>query len=753
MIDSRFRGKVLIVSLLAVLLAASASRAGRSPLATDGQLEAAAGIGAAVFVPNPGIGDAAILFRTVGAPGALFFEKQQVVFQPPFCPEAPRWFGRLMEATPPGPAQTAPPSFVRLHFVGANPNAQVIGQGPLPGIVNYYLGDDPAGWRTDVPTFGRLTYEKLYPGIDLVYDGGAGVLKGTFLVAPGADPGLIGWLYEGPSRVDLRKGELYIGANASGENPLFIERRPAAWQTAGGERTAVDARYVVRADGSIGFALGGYDAARPIEIDPTLDYSTYWGAVGCDGAFDMALDSRNNVYICGTTNSQGYPPADPKCDETKYFDAYVTKLDPSKVGAAQHVYTTYIGGTGFDLAFALGVDAAGNVYAAGPTNSNDLPTTKSAYQKVFKGGVFDLMVFQLKTTGAIKYLSYMGGKDMEELMNVTVGDGPLVYITGFTASSDFPTTANAFKGTLTQADAYVSVFDTSKAGAASLKYSTFFGGTGSDEGYGLAVADGIIYLAGPTSSKDLPLKNAIQKTFKGGGWGDTYVALLDPSKTGAKQLRFSTYLGGSKDDVPGGIIPSGKDYVYVVGATGSSDFPTTSISPAFGGKSDGFLTKIDVTAPTKLVYSRFVGGSARDGIRDVAVDGQDNAYVAGGTASADFPTVAPLQATFKGGAALGTDSWMTTYWGGVDAMVAKFNPKGKMVFGTFWGGTGADGAASIRIGGNGKVYVAGSTRSRNLRLVRAGQKKNAGQYDAFVIAIGKLAPVQKKSGASSSDQE
>jgi hypothetical protein len=712
-------------------------------------------------VPNPGIGDDAILFRTAGDSGALFFERQQVVLQPPPCAEPPLWLGRLMKtalsASAPAPAPTpipaAPPSFVRLHFIGASPDTRVVGQDQLPGIVNYYLGADPARWRTDIPTFGRLTYEKLYPGIDLVYDGGPGALKGTFIVAPGADPGLIGWRYEGASRVELVEGELLIGTGASGRDPLFVERKPVAWQTVDGKRAAVDARYVLRPDGTIGFTLGPYDAALPLEIDPTLDYSTYWGALGCDGAFDMALDPLNNVYICGTTNSQGFPPADPKCDQTKYYDAYVTKLDPSKVGAAQHVYTTYIGGTGFDLSFALGVDAAGNAYGAGPTDSKDLPVTKNAFQKINKGGIYDLMVFQLKATGAVRYLSYMGGTDMEELMNVTVGAGSTVYITGFTDSEDFPVTANAYKNTLTQADAYVSVFDTSKTGAASLTYSTLFGGTGSDEGYGIAVVDGVIYLAGPTSSQDLPLKNAVQKTFGGGGWGDTYVALLDPSKSGAQQLLFSTYLGGSENDVPGGIISSGKNYAYVVGITGSSDFPTTAVSPAFGGEADGFLAKIDVTAPTRLVYSRFVGGSLKDGLRDVAVDARDNALVAGATASADFPTVVPLQATFKGGPALSNDSWMTKFWGGVDALIAKFDPKGTMVFGTYWGGTGADGAVSIQVGSNGKVYVAGDTRSRNLRLVRAGQKKNAGQYDAFVIAIGKLASTRQKIGASSPDKE
>ncbi len=745
--------KVSIVVLLAALLAAGSSRASDRPPLSSSRLDVSASAPSAAFVPNPGIGDGAILFRTLSAVGTLFFEQQQVVFQMPSCTETHLWFNRLMETSPSDRAKSAPPSYVRLQFVGANPDTQVVGQEPLPGIVNYFLGDDPAGWRTGVPTFGRLAYEEVFPGIDLVYNGGAAALKGTFLVAPGANPGVIRWRYEGVSRVGLSKGELLIGADEAGENPLFIERRPVAWQTVAGKRAAVEARYVVHPDNSVGFALGPYDAAQPLEIDPTLSYSTYWGGAGCDGAYDMALDSNNNVYIAGTTNSQAYPPADPKCDQTRYFDAYVTKLDPSKTGAAQHVYTTYIGGNAFDMAFGVGVDASGNAYAAGITESKNLPTTKNAYQRKYKGGIFDCLVIQLNATGAVKYLSYLGGKDIEELLNVAVGNGSLVYVTGFTSSSDFPTTANAYSRVFSHGDAFVSVLDTAKSGAASLSYSTFFGGSGSDEGYAIVAENGRIYLAGPTSSKDLPLKNPIQAINKGGGWGDTYAAVLDPTKSGRKQLLFATYLGGKKNDVPGGVAPSGKDYLYVVGSTGSSDFPTTSISPPFGGNTDGFLTKLDITAPTKLIYSRFVGGSGKDGIRDIVVDGQDNAYVAGGTGSSNFPTVAPLQSAFKGGAALGSDAWTLTFWGAVDALIAKFDPAGAMTFGTFWGGTGADGAGGIRIGTNGNVYVAGGTRSKNIRLVKAAQKKNAGNYDAFVIAIGNLAPSPRVPDTSSSGKD
>ncbi|MBN2207397.1 MAG: hypothetical protein JW742_08335, partial [Candidatus Aminicenantes bacterium] len=363
----------------------------------------------------------------------------------------------------------------------------------------------------------------------------------------------------------------------------------------------------------------------------------------------------------------------------------------------------------------------------------------------YNGGEYDAMVFQLRPTGAVKYLSYLGGSGLDEMMNMTLGEGSKVYVTGFTCSTNFPLSANAFSRVFKRGEAFVTVVDTSKAGAACLVYSTYFGGGEYDEGYAIAVRDGVIHFAGTTSSRDLPLKNPVQSVYKGGNmgsWNDSYAAVLDPSKARARQLLFSTYLGGVNPDITGAVAVSGTDYLYVGGMTQSYDFPKTPVSPAFGGDYDGFVTKIKIKAPTKIVYSRFVGGNGKDGIRSMVVDGQDNLYIAGGTGSTNFTTVAPLQAAFRGGAPASTDAWILTLWSNVDAMIAKLDPTGKMTFGTYFGGTGADGATGIRLGGDGKVYAGGATRSKNLRLAKAGQKKNAGQYDAFVIAIGKLAPTK-----------
>jgi len=517
---SRSLSRFVLTFLVVVTLLAACSPRGTlpapAPSAGADQQPAAAMRGRAIaFVPNPGLGDPAILFRTLDAAGMVYFGLHEVLLPLRGSQRTSALFDALRRPdSPEGVASPEPasPAMLRLRFEGANPAAQVSGEERLMGVVNYYIGDDPAGWRTQVPTCAGIVYRELYPGIHLSYQGGERSLKGTYVLAPGADPRLIRWRYEGAAEVTLQEGELRIRVGQAGDDAAIIERRPAAWQTIAGRRVAVAVRYVAHRDGSFGFAVGRYDAAQPLTIDPTLDYATYWGASGCEGAYHGTVDSLNNVYIVGGTNVANYPGATTDCNEEDFYDIFVVKLDPAQPGANQRVYTTYFGGGALDLGVAIDVDAAGNA---------------------------------------------------------AVG--------GYSWSDNFPTTANAFQRTNKSGDAFVSVVDPSKSGAASLVYSTLFGGTNYDEGYGIAVAGGAIYLAGTagSGSTDLPLKNPIYPTHDPAGEPDAFAAKFDPSRAGAAQLLFATYLGGSKQEIPGGVAVDGAGQMYVVGFTGG---PPTSPS-------------------------------------------------------------------------------------------------------------------------------------------------------------------------------
>ena len=720
---------LLITTLLAACSPARDPSAPAPALNTDKQLSVSTSRRSAAFVPNAGQGDPAVLFTTLGPASTLFFTRHEVVFPLPSRNRVAEIFSRLLEPSESERAAPAEPTSLYLRFEGANLDTQVIGEEQLPGIVNYFIGDNPANWHANIPTYGSIVYERLYPGIDLLYDGGEGVLKGTYIVAPGASPGDIRWRYDGATSIDLDQGELLIEVAGTGEAAPLVERKPVAWQTVAGKRRSVSVRYVIHGDGSIGFALGKYDATQPLMIDPILDYSTYVGGINDEGSFGVAVDSDNNVYIAGSTES-------PSPGNT---DIFVIKLDPSQTGANQLVYETYIGGSDEDVPGGIGVDSSGNVYVAGYTESNlDFPATANAFDQTFNGGSRDAVVVQLDATGAVNYASYLGGNGDDEARQVAVGDNTPMYVVGYTGSTNFPT-KDEYQSDQTGPDAFVAVVDPSKSGVDSLVYSTYYGGSSSDEGWAIDVLDGIIYFAGCTSSDPLPLKNPVQPNYGGSGtwgFGDAFVAKLDPSLAGANQLLFATYLGGEDGENSGAIAVDASGDVYLVGATESDDFPTTGISPSYGGGDwDAFLVKLR-TNSSSLIFSRFVGGSGNDGGRGVVLDAYGNAHVTGGTGSNDFPTVNPIQDTFRGGSGANYPlSWLGL--GPGDAFVAKFDATGAMTFGTYLGGAGDEAGLGIALDTTGSIYVTGGTESTDFDTVNPFQDANAGEFDDFVAKISK----------------
>ena len=753
---------LLNVLTLAVLLAACAPLSqGPAPdpgFVPDDQVDLIVSSHATAFAPSPGVAGAASVFHSLGAAGTLLFGLDQVLFPIPDSRDANVLLNGLF-GDPPDSAQPSPSTGLRLRFLAGNADVRLHGQDRLPGIVNYFLGNEPAAWQTNVPTYGSLVYEQLYPGIDLVYDGSEGALKGTYLVAAGADPADIAWRYEGASDVALKDGELYISAGEKDRAVTLVERKPVAWQMVAGQKERVSARYALSKDGTIGFRLGRYDTALPLIIDPTLDYYTYFGAADAEGAYDLALDGDNNVYITGRTNSPNLPPTDSATQATD-FNIFVTKLDLTQTGASQLVYTSYVGGTDFDIAHAMVADAAGNTYLVGYSESDDFPATPATAYQATRKGRMDAVLVHLDTAGSIHHATYLGGIENDQFLGVTLGDDGLVYAVGTSDSSvlpptlhagdDFPTTADAFQavnkgGTdeYQNGDAVVSVVDTSKSGADSLVYSTFYGGTAHEKGYSIDEVNGIIYFAGITQSSDLILKNPIQEENKGGAYFmELFLAKLDRSQSGLAQLLFGTYLGGSTnpetewvEEVSGDLLAQPSGIVYWAGVTGSADFPVTANSPAYGGgEADAFLAKVD-TANSQLVWNHFFGGTGSEGFRSLAMDGQGNLFVSGGAGSSDMPTKEPLQASFKGGTAPENEfSW----YGPGDALVAKFDANGAMTFATWLGGEEVDVSLGLGLGSDGFVYVGGGTRSDGLATANAFQANNAGLYDAWVARLGGL---------------
>jgi hypothetical protein len=614
-------------------------------------------------------------------------------------------------------------------FEGASSEARVQGLEELPGRFNYFRGQDPAQWHTDVPTYQKIHYQDLYPDIDLeLREGEPGRLDYDLILMPGADIESVRVRCEGGESLALDdQGALVLETTAG----VLREPRPVTYQIGlSGEMIAVDCSFRIVDDTHFGFEARSWDRQAPLVIDPGLVYSTFLGGTSGDAAQAIAVDSAGAAYLAGSTASSGFPTTAGAFDTSyNYFgatDAFVTKLDAS--GTAL-VYSTFLGGTDGDGASAIAVNSAGAAYVAGSTVSSDFPTTPGAVDTSYNGGADDAFVTKLNASGsALLYSTFLGGTDWDSALAIAVDSAGAAYVAGDTYSSDFPTTPGAFDTSFNgqYTDAFVTKLD---ASGSALVYSTFLGGgTGTDEANAIAVdSAGAAYVVGYTDSSDFPTTPGAFDTSYGGGvnGGDAFVAKVDAS---GSALGYSTFLGGTSGEAATAIAVDSAGATYVAGDTLSYDFPTTpgAFDTSYNGGDDAFVTKLDASG-SALVYSTFLGGTNVDNADAIAVDSAGAAFAAGWTKSSDFPTT--------------PGAFDTSYSGGVyggDAFVTKLDASGSaLVYSTFLGGKNDDYAYAIAVDSAGAAYVAGYTSSSDFPTTPGAfdTSWNGGYYDAFVTKL------------------
>src|SRR5437879_352469 len=335
---------------------------------------------------------------------------------------------------------------VRMRLVGANPAARIEGLDALPGRSHSFIGSDPVRWRTNVPTYARVAYREIYPGIDLVYYGTQErQLEYDFVVAPGADPRIIRLTFDGVDRLELNgAGDLVLRV---GDTSLRFGK-PLVYQRWEGTPRKVAGRWAFENRTTVGFHVGSYDARRPLVIDPTIALATYVGGAGTDQAFAIAVDASANVYLTGNTTSVDFPTTVGAFRTTPLggSDAFVVKLNSAFTA---RTYSTYLGGTtGDDAGRGIAVDATGNAYVTGFTASTDFPTSPGAFQTTFGGGGFDAFVVKLDPTGSVLlYGTYLGGSGPDVGLGITIDILGNAYVTGGTRSANFPTFGSV-QGTL-----------------------------------------------------------------------------------------------------------------------------------------------------------------------------------------------------------------------------------------------------------------------------------------------------------------
>jgi uncharacterized repeat protein (TIGR01451 family) len=523
---------------------------------------------------------------------------------------------------------------LRMKLAGSNPHALVSGLSPLPGKSNYLIGNNPSQWHRDIPQFGRVRYENVYPGINLVFYGNRGQMEYDFQVAPGSDPAQAELQFDGSRHIALKDGNLILHV-AGGSVRL---NAPHVYQRIGDREQAVAASFQMRSANRVGFAIGRYDRSRELVIDPVLDYSTYFGGSGDELSTSIAVDGASNIYLSGSTTSANLPVLTPfQTTLTGAQNVYVLKINAQGTTVA---YLTYLGGTGTDTPAGVKVDATGDAYVAGTTSSVDFPTTATnAYQaapEAGSSGTSHVFVTALGAQGStLNYSSYLSGNGTDVASGVAIDSNGDVFITGTTTSTDTGASNNQFPASFppeTQAfqqssrapiQFFVTKVNTSAFGIGSVPYSTYFGGgtpsNGTAVGGGIAVdSTGIIYFSGTTnflftgqsSATDFPILDAYQPcldqptpainttpqscTYTTTPTAtDAFVAKINPNLSTGSQLIWSTYFGGSLADSSTGVaIDSGAANVFITGTTDSPDI--TSLA-SFGGYQTCLNTPPSVT--------------------------------------------------------------------------------------------------------------------------------------------------------------
>ncbi len=626
-----------------------------------------------------------------------------------------------------------------LNLVGANFAVKPEGLNELSGKSNYFIGNDPKKWRTNVSHFAKVRFNNVYPGIDLVYYGNGPRLECDFVVAPGADPGRVRFSASGRAKPVIEDG----GNVRVGTGVLLL--RPVIYQQDARGRRDVAGGYQIRR-GRVGFDIPSYDRSLPLIIDPVLVYSTFLGGSSSDAAWGVAVDSAGNAYIIGQTSSVDFPTVKPFQTTTQeLWTIFVSKISAD---GSTLLYSTYLGGSPGtlpppapgDAPGGIAVDAAGNAYISGTTYAQDFPTVNPIQGKL-PGGcpsnnfgtncVPAAVVAKLNASGsALVYSTYLGGTGGDGASAIAIDAAGSAYIAGTTSSIDFPT-VNPLQATTHRRTSTGLGAKLNPAGSA-LVYSTYLGGSGNDGVTGIAVDNSAnVYVTGVTSSQDFPLQNPLQGK-PGNGFSLAFVTKINAS---GSALVYSSFLSGSGGDQGNAIAVDAAGNAYLTGLTFSKDFPTANAAQAVSIDAscpsvkpepcgDAFVTKINA-AGTGLVYSTFLGGSGPDKGWAIAVDSAGNAHVTGETVSADFPTLSPLQA------AVDPDGSM---------FVAKYSSTGSLLYSTYFGSHAATGYA-IAVDASDNAYIAGGFRTVAdvvFPVVSALQPANNGGEggDAVIVKIG-----------------
>lgn len=730
-----------------------------------------------IFERNDGQTDAQVKFLARGRGYGLYLTSNESV---------------LVLRSGAGAKRTA--EVVRMKLAHATANAAPAGADLLPGKSNYFIGQDPAKWRRNIPQFARVRYHNIYPGTDLVYYGNGGELEYDFEVAPGSDPQQIAISFDGVEAIKLdHNGDLALLVRGK---ELRL-KAPHVYQKDGNGNQLVRSAFRVRGN-EIGFTLGSYDRKRALVIDPVLAYSTYLGgskdescsvllgytippassapvgSIQGTGCPAIAVDSALDAYVAGATDSTDFPnPTGTSPSLVGTANVFIAKFNSQ---GSNLLFSTYIGGSAVDTTAGVAVDSGFNVIVAGNTSSPNFPAAGGFQTAPLSGssGTHHVFVSKLDPSGSVLlYSTYLSGNGTDTATGVALDPAGKGYVTGITTSTNQPTGSTAFPATLgalfttskyAGGQFFLSVLNFSATGFGSLIYSTYLGGSTLPSGGTPAIGGGIAvdtsynaYVTGGTSFTDMPVLNAYQGSPAGGI--DVWVAKINFPQNSVQPptLSYLTYLGGSSDDIGYGVAVDTGQNAYITGSTASTDFNFTSTTgitafqPSNGGGVDAFVAKLGPLCTTDCTittvpfnYFSYLGGAGTDIGLAITVDTAGGARLTGSTTS-PFPV-------FNNG------GLQSSPGGGLDAFVARIDTTASTStaqghYSAYLGGGGTDIGTSIAVDLYGSSYVTGETSSgasSPFPTISAFQGSLNGGTDAFVSKVSPLVNLSLTATASPS---
>ena len=528
---------------------------------------------------------------------------------------------------------------VRLVFEGANPQVQLQGQQLQSGYYNYFLGEDPATWRTHVPAYAQVLYRGLYEGIDLRVREHDHYLEYDLLLAPGAVLEQAVIRTEGAERLSVEPDGSLVLHTPRGS---ISQQPPLTWQELpDGTTQPVEARFRVIDATHYGFEVPNRQLQLALVIDPGLEYSTFLGGSTVEEGTSVVRDALGNMILTGYTKSPNFPTTGGGLIGQE--DAFLTSLNAS--GSAL-VYSTIFGGITDERSVSLATNASGYLAVTGFTSSADFPISAGAYDPTFNG-LRDVFVSFFNPAGQLVYSTYVGGSDWDQGYAIAVDASNILTVGGETSSTSFPTTSNAYDTTRNGGtDAFVTRLDPAAVGNVQLLYSTFLGGTGTDLALALALDTTSVYVGvtGVAGAGFPTTPGAYNQTS-----GESFVTKWKVNSMGGLSLLYSTFIPGT----PQALAMTQTLDAIIGGFVFSGTIPTTPgvYDPIYNGGTDGFLLRLNASG-SALVYATYFGGSSGDEIRAVTVDSAETVTIGGLTSSTDFPTtLGSYQPTISSGTA------------------------------------------------------------------------------------------------------